>query len=327
MEPNVASSFQDRLKTHQVKWAETNELADKVETELGRPWVLLHEHQTDNLFNEDWWIHITGKEHRWARALNSSQCFAVNLFAPFIGNPELARAVYLRLLPDRALQVDDKITVELEYSPTQARGWLGERGQQTQVDVAFLVRRGGGTVGFLLIEVKLSETTFGTCRGSKPIDRNGRGNPNPERCRDLSGILLSPDKTCWLAATEGRRYWTYMMSPQSSFNFSELESAAACPFAGGLYQLMRNRVLADALVTETDAIWSDFAVTIHPDNDVAHVLSEEIAGEFDAVSAFRRLVGDGGIRTLEPTDILDSASDSEASLSDWAYWMRGRYML
>jgi len=34
-----------------------------------------------NLFRQEWWHHIQGLEHRWVRALNSSQCFAVNLFA------------------------------------------------------------------------------------------------------------------------------------------------------------------------------------------------------------------------------------------------------
>lgn len=323
----MASSFQERLKAHQIIWAEANDLADRTEAANGRPWVLKREYQTDNLFDPNWWSYIAGKEHQWARALNSSQCFAVNLFAPLIENYVLAKAVYMQLLPDRPLERDDEVAVELEYSPAQAREWLGERGQQTQVDAAFTVTRGDHAVGHLLVEVKLSETAFGTCRGAKPIDKSGRGNPNPGRCRDLAGVLAAPDETCWLAATEERRYWSYMMSPETRFDFSALDDGAACPFSGGLYQPMRNRVLADALVAETDAIWADFAVTVHPDNDVADLLAEEVAGETHAVSAFRRLVGEDGIRVIGPADFLTAACNSDATLSNWAEWMRGRYML
>ena len=323
----ATSSFQARLKAHQIAWAEANNLVGKTEDARGRPWVLKREYQTDNLFDPNWWTYIAGKEHQWARALNSSQCFAVNLFAPLIENHVLAEAVYVRLLPDRPLERDYKVAVELEYSPAQARKWLGEQRQQTQVDAAFTITRGGRAVGYLLVEVKLSETAFGTCRGAKPIDKNGRGNPDPARCRDLAGVLAAPDESCWLAATEGRRYWTYMMSPQTSFDFSVLENGAACPFSGGLYQPMRNRVLADALVAETDAMWADFAVTIHPDNDVAHVLAEGVAGETDVVSAFRRLVGEDGVLVIGPADILTTVCGFDAALSDWAVWMHERYML
>jgi hypothetical protein len=326
-EPKAASSFQERLKAYQVAWAEANGLADKTETASGRPWVFKREYETNNLFEPNWWTYIAGKEHRWARALNSSQCFAVNLFAPLIENRGLAKSVYVQLLPDRQLEDDDVVSVELEYSPAQAREWLGERGHQTQVDAAFAIYRGGKAVAYLLIEVKLSETTFGTCRGAKSRNKNGRGNPDPGRCRDLAGILAAPDENCWLAETEGRRYWNYMMSPQSPFDFSALDDGAACPFAGGLYQPMRNRVLADALVAETDAIWADFAVTIHPDNDVARVLAEEVAGETDAVSAFGRVVGKDGVCVIAPSNILTAACNSDASLSLWAEWMRERYML
>ncbi len=302
-------------------------MADRTEAESGRPWVLKRDHQTINLFDPNWWAYIAGKEHGWARALNSSQCFAVNLFAPLIENHGLAKSVYMLLLPDRPLEPNDEVAVELEYSPAQARTWLGERKQQTQVDAAFAINRGGKPVGHLLVEVKLSETTFGTCRGAKTKDKNGRGNPDPSRCLDLAGILAAPDGTCWLAETEGRQYWSYMMAPQSPFDFSALDDGAPCPFAGGLYQPMRNRVLADALIAETDAIWADFAVAIHPDNDVAHVLAEEVAGETDAVLAFRRLVGEDGVRVIAPSNILTAACNSDATLSLWAEWMCERYML
>jgi hypothetical protein len=320
-------SFQDRLKEQQAAWADANGLRALTEADQGRSWVLAHAHQTRNLFDPTWWVHIEGKEHRWARALNSSQCFAVNLFAPMIGDHALAGSVFRQLLPNQELAPGDEVVVELEFSPDAAREWLGERGHPTQVDAAMSVLRKGTAHGHVLIEVKLGETGFGTCRGAKGPDSNGRGNPRPDRCRNATAVLVAPEAGCWLTEKEGRRYWSYMSKPGAGFDFSMLGGDAACPFAGGLYQPMRNRVLADALVAETSAKWAEFAVTIHPENDVAHVLGEAVANERDAIAAFRRLVGEERLLLITPADVIDAIAGADASHAEWAAWMRGRYML
>lgn len=77
---NPMRDFAGRLRCHLSSWATTNGLAECVELDMGRPWVLAEAHRTRNLFSQEWWHHIRGFEHRWVRALNSSQCFAVNLF-------------------------------------------------------------------------------------------------------------------------------------------------------------------------------------------------------------------------------------------------------
>ena len=68
---------------------------------MGRPWVLAEAHRTRNLFSQEWWHHIQGFEHRWVRALNSSQCFAVNLFATLAKDPSAANRFLRRMLPER----------------------------------------------------------------------------------------------------------------------------------------------------------------------------------------------------------------------------------
>ena len=66
-----------------INWALAHGIPeDALEKHHGRlSWVLKPESRKLNLFDPSWWDLIAGKEHRWARALNSSQCFAVNLVA------------------------------------------------------------------------------------------------------------------------------------------------------------------------------------------------------------------------------------------------------
>ncbi|MGH7258043.1 MAG: PGN_0703 family putative restriction endonuclease [Nitrospiraceae bacterium] len=119
------------------------------------PWVLKTAHKEKNLKEARWWQYIVGKahpgdrrkEHTWVGSLNSSQCFAVNLFGPLKDDPLLARRVLAELIPDRAIQQEDEVTVEFEHTPEGAPGWLGETktSQPTQVDVFFTVSRNGIT--------------------------------------------------------------------------------------------------------------------------------------------------------------------------------------
>jgi restriction endonuclease-like protein len=78
-------------------------------------------------------------EHRWFRALNSSQAFAVNLFGPVASDRRLARTLFDELAPRRSTEPTDEVQVHLEYTPDDGPAWLGERSSRrpTQVDVAF----------------------------------------------------------------------------------------------------------------------------------------------------------------------------------------------
>jgi hypothetical protein len=162
--------FYDDLKAHQVAWAQSHGIGDQqTEAAQARPWVLRPQFRELNLWDPRWWSFIAGKEHRWARALTSSQCFAVNLFAPLAADPALARRVLARLRPDHLLAEADTVEVALEFTPSRAPGWLGESGHATQVDAAFVVRRDGGPIGYLLVEVKLGERKLGACRGARKL--------------------------------------------------------------------------------------------------------------------------------------------------------------
>jgi len=265
------ANFVKHMQQHQVLWAAANGLHPTA-TENGgtRDHVLLHEHRKHNLFDPDWWELISGKEHRWARSLTSSQCFAVNLFAPLVYDSALALAVFERLFPHR---MEPGISVEicLEFAPAETAKWLGEKGQTTQVDACFIVSRSRAQIGFVLVEVKLAETGFGTCRGAKPADRNGSGNPDPNRCKDFGQVRRSPETYCWMVTRHGRRYWEWL-SDAEWFDLGHVPDTDGCPFRDGGYQLIRNAVLARALMIEAGASWAEVAVCVHPGNDIAHQL-------------------------------------------------------
>jgi len=270
-----------------------------------------------------------GKEHVWGRALTSSQCFGVNPFAPLALDRALARLVLRTLLPARRLAAADAVKVALEYTPQDGPGWLGERPQQpTQVDAAFIVWRDERSVGYLLVEVKLRERGFGACRGAARPSAGAHGNPHPDRRRSLAQIMAEPQRHCWLVETERRRYWRYICDESGLFRFDRLDSGAACPFSGGLYQLMRNRVLAHALVREGGADWTDVSLCIHPANDAVDALDEAVGGAFSAQAAFRSLLrSKDGLLNLPPQALIDAVVTASPRLGDWAEWLHDRYQL
>ena len=208
-------SFAERMKEHQIEWASKNGLNHLLEPrqDLHPSWVLKQEHKTRSLHDESWWRHIKGSEHKWARSLLSSQCFAVNLFGPLAEKPVLAKLVLETLLPNRTLEKDDVVTVRFEHTPQGAPEWLGEKEQPTQVDVFFTVTRRERPVGYLLIEIKLTESEFGSCRGAVPPKSGKDGNLDSSRCLNLQAVLKSPKTMCWMAeADNGRHYWDFILS-------------------------------------------------------------------------------------------------------------------
>jgi hypothetical protein len=320
-------SYYDHLRTQQVAWARARGF-DARQTEAKRPWLLRPEYRARNLWNSAWWSHIAGKEHRWARALTSSQCFAVNLFAPLAANPALARQVFARLRPGRTLAAGDTVEVALEFTPPMAPEWLGERRQATQVDAAFIVRRHDDPIGYLLVEVKLGERKLGRCRGARQPGGRSVGNPRTDRCRSFAQVFADPQRECWLAEIEGRTYWGYLRDAAGPFRFDRLAPDSPCPFAGGLYQLMRNRVLAQALVRDGGAEWADFALCIHPGNVSVGALEEPVAGTSNAHAAFRSLLRQPEeLIELAPTAIIEATVAAFPALVAWGNWMRERYQL
>jgi hypothetical protein len=248
------AAFLTAARAHQRLWALASGIPEEHLDPAHGPqtWVLQPEHLASNFFDSQWAAYIAGAEHHWARALTSSQCFAVNLFAPLSRDASLARSFLAAFLPDRAIHPADCVSVAFEQTPPGMPGWLGERRQPTQVDVFFTVTRDGRPFGYVLVEVKFTEISFGGCRGwNDDASRSPRSNPDRSRCLDLKRILAAPERHCWMAERERRTYWDIMRANGGSFSFRGLPASAPCPFRHGLYQVMRNRVLADCLRIKT----------------------------------------------------------------------------
>ena len=323
-------SFAEGMKERQVAWANKNGLNYLLEprNESQPSWVLKREHKARNLQDATWWQYIKGREHKWARSLLSSQCFAVNVFGPLVEKPILAKRVLENLLPHRTLEKDDEVTVLFEHTPEGTREWLGEikTRQPTQVDVFFTVTRREKPLGYLLVEVKFTEHEFGSCRGAVPSTPGKSSNPDSSRCRNLQAVLANPKQMCWMAEVDnGRHYWDFMLSAATPFTFT---SVIACPFRQSLYQLMRNQVLAFAVVQNTYADWAEFVVCLHPGNKEVLKLTDAVDGHTDAVKAFNAILPHNmKIINILPADILKLARENDPALSEWGDWMIARYDL
>lgn len=319
-------NFAATAKQQQLQWAAKRLPPGILEIRNGEPsWVLKREHRTRNMFRPQWWDYLVGKEHTWARALNSSQCFGVNLFAPLAEDPGHARSFVNRLLPGRGIELRDMVKVYFEHTPDGAPGWLGESGQPTQVDVFFEITRGERQVGFVLVEVKYSEPAFGGCRGWNGKRERKWSNPERARCENAAGVVTSPETQCWLAETQGRQYWKMLSQSSSSLRIQQIGQSKACPFRHGLYQMMRNRVLADELSRQTPGAWSEFAVCRHPENRVLTTLIEPVAGSNDSFAAFRTLSSPDAVGDWNAQEVLDLIGTSDLQLPGWKTWMEDRY--
>ena len=131
MESKSRVPFAKELKLHQIRWATEVGIAHYLEDKPD--WVLRLERKDHNLYKSEWLAFIKGHEHRWFRALNSSQAFAVNLFGPLVKDPERARHVFTQLNPNRPLHGDDDVHVILEHTPDEGPAWLGEKRRDSQL--------------------------------------------------------------------------------------------------------------------------------------------------------------------------------------------------
>lgn len=323
----MSKPFAAAMRDRQLQWALNGGVPGaELQERKGKPfWVLKAAHRKRNLFRANWWEYIAGSEHRWASALNSSQCFGVNLFAPLADDEGRARRVLRLLLPDRNIEPQDTIAVQFEHTPEGAPGWLGERGQPTQVDVFFEIRRADHPIGFVLVEVKFTESSFGSCRGWSGKRDKEWINPDRARCQNASELARSPQTQCWLAEVEGRRYWELLSQQSSSLRMEQIASVGACPFRHGLYQMMRNRVLADELSRRTPGAWAEFTICRHPANNVLTTLKEPVAGSSNAMEAFRILSSPKSVRDWNAEEVVGFVGATGDGLSDWEAWMRGRY--
>jgi hypothetical protein len=322
---STENTFAQRLKNHLEIWARDLE---HFRNDGVHPWVLDRPSSALNYFGgKEWEALLFGKHHKWGHALNSSQAFAVNLFGPAHFLPDVAKSLWSALPAAQDHPNPERVVVHFEYSgPDEdfAKTELGEAGIPTQIDVAVEGIFSGDVRRMQFIEVKLTESKFGSCRGAKRGKKDP--NPAPDRCEDLSRILLNPSTQCWLAEAEGqhRHYWKFIGSTVSGLD-TKAEKNGGCPWKGGLYQVMRNWVLARAMLDRGVVASVNLAVCVHPGNHAAANLSAEVAGAKNLVAAFNTMSKQMTVSECDPRTIID-AQDKGGAPTAWKNYMLRRYL-
>jgi hypothetical protein len=57
------------------------------------------------------------------------------------------------------------------------------------------------------------------------------------------------------------------------------------------------------------------------------MLSDKVAGEREAVEAFRQIAGLDHINVIDPADIIAAVRDVDIAKKQWANWVQNRYMM
>ena len=246
-----------------------------------------------------------------SRNLASSQVMCVNFFMPLA---EIDGALTAAL---QAIDEDVDAVVDILHEGRRARvefEWIGyplsledglARGEyNTNVDAFVIVATKSGTKRAYLMEWKYVE--------------NGR---NTDYSAGSSG------------ETRRRRYSGLYHAQSSSFNHTVPMNDLMC---GDLYQLMRNRLLADRMVANKELGVSDAKVVlVIPDGNVAFQKPTYLTKRFpdlgksvSEVFSATLKEPDKTFTTVSPTCLLKAVEGQcGAAVSEWATYMRERYGL
>ncbi|MBI4889134.1 MAG: hypothetical protein HY821_00825 [Acidobacteria bacterium] len=272
-----------------------------------------------HLFDPAWRGLLRGPEHRYFDEPHSSQAFTLNLCAPLALDAELARE-FLRVRCPGLPYQGERVELQVEAAIPGAGKWLGEEGIGTSPDFLIRVEGRGGRMGYVLGEVKLTESEFGGCRGWFDERHPPSRNEERERCMDARRIARNPTGECYMARRFGRRYWEHVDLARVS------ELAEPCPFREGLYQLMRNHALAKAAASEAPGVdWARFVVCPHAGNGAVRRLASPVAGSRDALEALRMIGGEDAAEVWDPRQMVEEVARLEPKLAAWREWMMARY--
>ncbi len=260
--------------------------------------------------------------HDYARALNSSQVFALNLFLPLRVGDSLPFAAFISRRIGRPVTITG---VDFEY---YGSGDLlaeipsavpGPDDRFTQADAALHLADAEGRVGLLLIEVKLTEGGFTPCGGAR-----SRGNRDRAPCED-EGVFFAEPARCYLRRTyraqRDRRYWEIFAGAHGGLReaFPETPEPGPCPFARDWQQPMRNHALALAAIQAGIADFWALALVHHDDNP-------DVVGPWESYG--RATIDQPHIHRWPASSLLEFIGASlPTSVPALRPWLRERYFL
>lgn len=314
---NNDQSFADTLQAHLRQWRKG------VDGSMGRDW----NHWADGVYPRyrNLALEVVQEDsvrlHRYSAHLRSSQVFAFNLFLPFRhgSKDELSSRVSGSIGSDMSID-----GISFEWVPPG--GLLGElNGERpvgnepaTGVDIVLWCRTASGSRCAVLIEVKLTEVDFTHCKG-----RTSPANRRLDVCDSAARFFEDPS-ACYLRRPahqrRDRRYWAIFAGDSGSVSeaFSGADRTGPCPFAFGMQQPMRNLAIARGLLQDEASGLSRawFVLCAHDHNpDISQRWKE-----------WQHLLPDQSMAPSLPASWVVDAGEAEG-LTDWAAWMRTRYLL
>ena len=262
-----------------------------------------------------WWSHNgfdAPRKNGPTRNMKSSQPMCVNFLLPLseIGGAleTVVRAIDCDVEHIVGIFHEDRVShVEFEWIgvPLSLEGRRGPRGQlNTSVDAFVIAETSGGRRRAYLIEWKYRETS-----STEDFGAGSKGETRREIYSDL------------------------YHAPSSSFSHKVPMNAL---LYGDLYQLMRNRLLADRMVAEGELDVSDAKVVlVIPEGNSAYLQPPYLRDRFPEMGTtvpevFRATLKDPdrAFATVSPSLLLNAVEkECGETVSAWAAYLRDRYGL
>ena len=223
--------------------------------------------------------------------------------------------------------------IEFEYTgPAGATEWLGEptrgkRGQhRTSIDAAIFWHDAVGRRRVSLIEWKYTERNFCVCSAF------AKAGAEQHRCLSLHVTDDHPETSCLL--TDGgdsrhRRYWGHLTC--AGIRKEAFAGLKGCPFAGPLYQLMRQQLLAAYFIQARAADAADVLVlSFAGDTALAELPAAleplRLTKEDTILDVWNRaLAGASPVRHLTVESLMVAIDRTAMADARWRDYVRERY--
>jgi hypothetical protein len=305
-----AEARQRKYRTEVINAAcgEYGHLLDSEAADIGKNFIL------DSAFHSARNRQIAGKgvTERTFNNMLSSQAMCFNLFAPLAHDLELASAALSSFLPG----LESVASITIEYTPDN--DVFGDQSGKGGVDCDVLIV-GRNTEGFKIvcvIETKFVEKEFSICGFRKP----GRAKKGKPVCPEKVAIQEG-SQDCFYTTKKKYKYW------ERTNQYRILNPAAlskpGCPFAGPLWQLWVNHVLANDEGSRRGASESTFAVLAPKQNTI-------LMQDPDLIESYKTLINKAeSVQFIDLDDFIKRLSslvvDRESELQHWVSNLEARY--
>jgi hypothetical protein len=255
--------------------------------------------------------------HLWIHHLQSSQAFAFNLFGPLQLRRKWAQAAWAEVFPSV-----EKVSFEYPTVGDPLEETLGGQLHRTRVDVRVDFDRDRTA----LVEVKFTEPGFGPCGAGHDHDQANL----KSACRQDGSTVRSLAGTCFLAQQKNRSYFSKLLKPGSIVSGPGLEKhgTGGCPLREGLYQVVRNLLMADC-VAHDEGRRTEFVVAAPGPSANRSLHSRRSLYGCSTMDDFLRSIVRPGdqdrVRFVDFERVVARAAAEGGEANEWASYMDRKY--